>query len=143
MKGNKKIYTIFLGLLLFSAVSFFIANPCLSSIDTQSGDTIKETIKKYRKFTAKTDFKKDSANVEALQEFFDETNLRDPKNIAIDFLEKYFSLTHSITLKQDDYRITKVQETPGGTKVRFEQMVEGIPVYLTGSIISVDKNNKV
>jgi hypothetical protein len=93
---------------------------------------------KYVKNTVKTDFGTpgDGSLIDPVR-FKSEAT--EPEQIAFEYLEQYLLAKEDICLDKRDIKITAIQESPGGTTVRFHQLKDGIPVYLTESSITINK----
>lgn len=61
-----------------------------------------------------------------------------PKDITLDFLKKSAD-KFGFSVDKENVEITRIKETPGGTVVHFKQLVDGIPVYLSNSSVTINK----
>ena len=69
----------------------------------------------------------------------DEKNAED---ITTAFLKRYAS-DYGMDPTLKDIEVTKVQKTPGGTIVRFRQVIDDIPVHMSNGSITVNNENTV
>ncbi len=75
-------------------------------------------------------------------ENFTTVKYKNPDSIALEYLKEkhsYFGLSENL----NEVRIKKVSYTPGGKYVYFEQYINNIPVYLTTSLIALNKGDTV
>ena len=66
----------------------------------------------------------------------------DPLSMAQQYLKENASLLH-IRPDLGDIRHTVTRETPGGFHVRFQQYVQGYPVYKGDMVVNLDRQNRV
>ncbi len=75
-------------------------------------------------------------------ENFTSNKYKNPDSIALEYLKEkhsYFGLSENL----NEVRIKKVNHTPGGKYVYFEQHFNNIPVYLTTSLVALNKGDTV